>query len=59
MDSQSKPGQMALEALKNQNLSVEVFKKPGVPAQKKISKKIILNEEKYLSVSLLNLLSIF
>lgn len=48
---QEKPGQLALVALKNQNKSMEVFKKPSLPVQKKKSKKIILTEEKYLAVS--------
>lgn len=51
-DKMSKPGQMALVALKNQNQSLAQFKKPAAPVQKKKSKKIILTEEKYLSVSL-------
>ncbi|KAG5682498.1 hypothetical protein PVAND_011848 [Polypedilum vanderplanki] len=44
----NKPGTLALVALKNQNKSVEVFKKPKIPVVKKKFNQIILTEEKYL-----------
>lgn len=50
-DQQKKPEQLVLATLKSQNQAVEVFKRPFVPSQKKKSKKVILSEEKYLSVS--------
>ncbi|EAT39407.1 AAEL008788-PA [Aedes aegypti] len=43
----SKPGEKALQAMKELDKSVSVFKKPVVPKTKK-EKKIILNEETYL-----------
>lgn len=45
----SKPGEKALQAMKELDKSVSVFKKPVVPKTKK-EKKIILNEETYLEV---------
>ncbi|XP_019549158.3 splicing factor ESS-2 homolog [Aedes albopictus] len=43
----SKPGEKALQAMKELDKTVAVFKKPAVPKTKK-EKKIILNEETYL-----------
>ncbi|XP_065092625.1 splicing factor ESS-2 homolog [Ochlerotatus camptorhynchus] len=43
----SKPGEKALQAMKELDKSLAVFKKPAVPKTKK-EKKIILNEETYL-----------
>ena len=45
----SKPGEKALQAMKELDKTVAVFKKPAVPKTKK-EKKIILNEETYLEV---------
>ena len=50
-DQQKKSGQLVLANLKNQKQAMDIFKTPVVPVQKKKSKKIILSEEKYLSVS--------
>lgn len=50
-EQQKKTGPLVLANLKDQKQAMEVFKRPGVPLQKKKSKKIILSEEKYLSVS--------
>lgn len=46
----SKPGEMALEALKRMNNRVSVFKVPPAPQGKRAKMKI-LTEEKYIEVS--------
>lgn len=45
-----KPGAMALMAIKNQQKSAVVFKKPVEPMVKKKTKHVILTEEKYMEV---------
>lgn len=46
----AKPGQGALQAMKELDKAVVMFKKPALPKTKK-EKKIILNEETYLEVN--------
>lgn len=48
--SMEKPGERALLAMKDQNKSLVVFKKPAAPIKKK-DKKIILTEDKYIEVN--------
>lgn len=50
MEKEISIGQMAIIAAKNQNSSVQVFKKPQ-PVQKIKKRKVILNEESYLQVN--------
>lgn len=45
---ENKPGHLALVAIKNQRLPVQVFKKPAVPVVVKKNKQIILDEDSYL-----------
>lgn len=48
-ESEDKPGLRALEAMKNLNKTVSIFKIPKVP-QKKGEKVKILTEERYIEV---------
>jgi hypothetical protein len=46
----TKPGAMALVAIKQQSKAVQVFKTPKAPVTKK-NKKVILSEDSYMKVS--------